>query len=122
MVTLSKFDPEILAKVPEEQRGPVTEEMARLSKENDALREENKEIADTIYAAIFQAEEELENFHGHFSLGPFYFSYMMNELAIGPYMCISDGCLSLELNFLFFTFGIIIPIGGGKNDDPTEQQ
>ncbi len=119
---MSKFDPETLAKLPEEYRGVVTEEIARLSKMNADLKEENEEIADTIYSALFQAEEDIDRFHGHLAFGPFYFSYMANEISTPHvYMTISDGCLSIELTGLCFTFGVIIPVSGGNEDDEDDK-
>ena len=115
---MSAFDPEILTKLDPKYRGPVSDEMSRLIKENDDLRIENKTIAsETMQHMLGMENSVIENTY-RYDFGPFYFVCTMNELAIGPWCCVEDGYLTILLNFLWFTLGVDIPIGvgGGKDD------
>jgi len=114
---VSAFDPRILIELDPKHREPVVKEMARLIKENDDLKIENKTIAiETMQHMIGMENNVIENTY-RCEFGPFYFVCTMNEFAIGPWFCVEDGYLTILLNFLWFTVGVDIPIGGVDEED-----
>ena len=114
---MSTFDPEILAKVPEEQRGLVTAEIARLSKENDDLKIENKTIEKETIQQMLGMERSVLDHTYRWDFGPIYLVCSMNELAFGVWSVVDDGYLSILFNFLIFTLGVDIPLGIKEDKD-----
>ena len=111
------FNPEILAKLDPKSRESVTEEIARLNKENDDLLIENKTIeAETIQQMLGMEQSALDNTY-RWEFGPVYFVCTMNELAFGAWTVVDDGYLTILFNFLFFTLGVDIPLGIKNEED-----
>jgi len=114
---LSEFNPEILAEIDPEHRGAVMEEIARLSKENDDLKVENKTIeAETIQQMLGIEQNVLDHTY-RWDFGPVYFVCTMNELAFGLWAIVDEGYLTIHVNFLVFTLGVDIPLGIKDEDE-----
>jgi len=113
---LSEFNPEILGEIDPEHRGAVMEEIARLSKEVDDLKIENKTIEkETIQEMLGMEQDVLDNIY-RWEFGPIYVVCTMNELAFGVWAIMDQGCLTILFNFLIFTLGIDIPLGTKDED------
>jgi len=114
---MSEFNPEILSKLDPEHRGVVTEEMARLNKENDDLKIENKTIETETIQQMLGMEQNVLDHTYRWEFGPVCFVFTMNELAFGIWSVVDDGCLTILFNFLFFTIGVDIPLGVQDEED-----
>ena len=91
--------------------------MARLSKENDDLKIENKTIAKETMQSMLGFENSVYENTYRYDIGPFYFVCTMNELALGSWCCVDEGYLTILINFLWFSVGVDIPIGGVDEED-----
>ncbi len=114
---MSEFDPKILAKLDSKYRECITEEMARLSKENDDLKIENKTIEKETMQQILGIEQNILDNTYRWELGPIYFICTMNELAFGMWAVIDEGYLTVNFNFLVFTLGADIWLGMKEDED-----
>ncbi len=114
---MSEFDPKILAKLDPKQRESVTVEMARLSKENDDLKIENKTIEKETIQQMLGMEDNVLDHTYRWDFGPIYFVCTMNELALGPWAIVDEGYLTIHFNFLFFTLGVDIPLRTQDEDE-----
>ena len=111
------FNPKILDELDPKHREPITEEIARLSKENDDLLIDNKTIAaETIQQMLGMEQNVLDHIY-RWDFGPIYFVCTMNELAFGVWAVVDEGYLTAHFNFLIFTVGVDIPLGTQDEDE-----
>ena len=111
------FDPKILAELDPKHREPITEEIARLSKENDDLRIDNKTIETETIQQMLGMEQSVLDQTYRWEFGPVYFVCTMNELAFGVWAVVDEGYLTVLFNFLIFTLGVDIPLGRQNKDE-----
>ena len=114
---VSEFDPTILAELDPKHRESITEEIARLNKENDDLLIDNKTIAAETIQQMLGMEQSVLDHTYRWDLGPIYFVCTMNELAFGVWSIVDDGYLTVLFNFLIFTLGVDIPLGTQDEDE-----
>lgn len=111
------FNPKILAELDPKHREPITEEIARLSKENNDLLLENKTIETETIQQMLGMEQSVLDYTYRWELGPVYFVCTMNELAFGVWTVVDEGYLTILFNFLIFTVGVDIPLGKKDEDE-----
>ena len=111
------FNPKILDELDPKHREPITEEIARLSKENDDLRIDNKTIEKETIQQMFGIDQSVLDYTYRWNLGPVHVVCTMNELAFGLWAIVDEGYLTIHLNFLVFTLGMDIPLGTKDQED-----
>lgn len=111
------FNPKILDELDPKHREPITEEIARLNKENDDLLIDNKVIAAETIQQMLGMEQNVLDHTFRWDLGPVYFVCTMNELAFGFWAVVENGYLTINFNFLIFTVGVDIPLGTQNEDE-----
>jgi len=65
--------------------------------------------------AAFGINEEIARSNSRYNFGPFYACMSLNTLSVGPWIIVDGDSIVFELDFLMFSVGVSIPLGG-KND------
>jgi len=112
-----KIDLSVLDDLPKETQKVILEELARLSKQVNDLDEQMVAIEKETMKAMSGMSDKIWEYACRLDAGPFYVTFILNEISIGFWGIIDDGYLTVEFNFLFFTLGINIPLGIKEDED-----